>query len=368
MRHHRCSALTLGTVLSVLAFTLLTTKTAQAETTGDSESSAVTASDTQTETVTPAAVSSPIPTPAPQPKAKTYSEKEVTALTQSLKDNCDRHFPGQIQAELRSACSSAAKPFTQHGKKLTEIHCRLEYGEDPRLVMACLIGSNVVNDMANKQDTYKKQLQLCAEHYPAHTEIDAFLQESCLTGIHMPTLVNETEKLKLEMCSQVTPERSFLGPCAVGLSLAKDLNPAAQPSKHNQACERYFDHRQFHTGYRACLNARALALNWTGKHDDVIRVCGDIVSNSTSDTERAACIVGVGIHHHLAKQSDITTQFEKCGDNKVSYQDRNFLACLTAASLLEFTDKQGAASGCNAVFKDRRSKSLSECRSSLSKL
>lgn len=285
-----------------------------------------------------------------------------------LKRNCSRHFPGQIQAEVRTACASAATSFHRHGKFGSQTRCRLDYGEEPRDVMACLVGVDIAQDLDGKKEDFKRKHQLCAEQYPAYTEVDVFLQESCLTGVHLPALMEN--KVQLEMCSQVTPERSFLGPCVTGLSLSQSLDspatPPVQPSSQNKLCEQYFDHRQLHTGYRACLNARGLAINWTDRATDLIKNCGNLASEPNSDTERAACVVGASIYKHLLNKGDVAKRFQKCGDNKVSYQDRDFLACLTAASLLDFTDKNGADAGCREVFKTAKSKGRGDCVNSIS--
>lgn len=305
------------------------------------------------------------------------SKEATEKLSLQLKPECDRHFPGLIQAEVRTACSSAAEFFGRYGKTLSEANCRLEYGEDPRLTMACLIGATVSDDLQAKREDFKKNLQLCAEYYPKHTEIDAFFQESCLIGVYLPRVLRPGDKPRLETCSQITPERSFLGPCAVGLSLAQETQntklvgdskpqpvPSA-PSQQNEMCEKYFDHVKFHTTYRACLNARSAALEWTGRYADVIKNCSAVVSDGNSDNEKAACLVGASIYRHLSNKEDITQKFQKCGDNKVSYQDRDFLACLTAASLLDFTDRQSAQSGCRDIFKNPRTRSRNDCANSL---
>lgn len=296
--------------------------------------------------------------------AKKIEEK----LSGDVKANCDRHFPGRIQGELRSTCASATQGYARYGNQLARTRCRVDNGEEPRLVMACLIGTVIADDLSAKRDDFKRKLQLCAEHYPQHTEIDAFLQESCLTGIHSPSLVTGAEKPRLETCSQITPERSFLGPCAVGLSLAQESNDAPS-SQQNKLCEQYFDHRKFHMGYRACLNARGAALLGTEAADDLIKGCSNLVSGG-SEVEQAACLVGLNIHRYVSRKDDVTKRFQKCGDNKVSYQDRDFLACLTAASLLDFgngvrTGKNGAEAGCKDVFKAGKSRSRGDCLNSL---
>ena len=300
-------------------------------------------------------------------QASSGDEKSNEArITNEVGKNCERHFPGQIQAEVRAACTASAPDFSRLGRGLIDTRCRLNYGEEPRLVMACLIGSSIAEDLTNSREAFKRKLQLCAETYPVHNEIDAFLQESCLTGTLVPDLMKTEGKARFEACAKITPERSFIGPCAVGLRLTlENQESSAPPAQQNKLCEQYFNLRQFHKGYRACLNARALAAEPVGKIGDAIKDCGNILSEANNDTEKAACLVGLTIHRKLSKREDVSKRFQKCGENKVTYQDRDFLACLTAASLLDFADKDGAQKGCREVFKDSKSRSRGDCINSL---
>jgi len=301
-------------------------------------------------------------------QAKTES-KVNERLANDLKQNCQRHFPGLIQAEVRMACISAGADYErlgQLGRTLAQTRCRLSYGEEPRLVMACLIGTKIADELVNGSESFKKKLQLCGENYPVHNEIDAFLQESCLTGVHLPDLMKTDGRARFESCAQITPERSFIGPCAVGLSLAQEPASKVTPASQNKLCEKYFNLNRFHKGYRACLSAFSLAPELPAKTSEAIKSCGNVVSEANNDTERAACLVGLSIYRHLLQDDDIHKRYVKCGDNKVTYQDRDFLACLTAASLLDFTDKNGAEAGCREVFKELKSHSRGDCVNSLS--
>jgi hypothetical protein len=335
--------------------------------------------------ISPPTLTPPAPPVTAAPKPVKIEKKPDDKFTAEIKRECERHFPGLIQAEVRAACSSSATDFIGLGKNLVETRCRLNYGEEPRLVMACLIGASVTSELSVSHDAFRKKLQLCSEYYPVHNEIDAFLQESCLTGVHLPDIMNVTGLQRFEACAQITPERSFIGPCAVGLSLSQDTailttsgapsssgsakESSATPSQLNKLCGQYFNLHQFHKGYRACLNARSLVPDLAMKPAEAVKTviadCSNILSEANSDTERAACFVGLNIYRHLAKQEDIVKRFQKCGDNQVTYQDRDVLACLTAASLLDFTDKGGAERGCKDVFKEAKSKSRGECLSSL---
>lgn len=313
----------------------------------------------------PAVVAStpiPVPSAAPTPN-RNQVKKQIEKLTPELTKHCDRHFPGLIQGELRSACASAADDYPRFGKSGTFVSCRLNYGEEPREVMACLIGTEIADEITHSKEDFKKRLQLCAEQYPAHTEIDAFLQESCLTGIHIPNFI--ADKPNLSQCGQISPERSFIGPCNVGLSLALQPTTTTALSQQNRLCEQYFDHKQFHTGYRSCLTGRSIALAPSDKVDDVLKTCASVIANSDNDTERAACFVGANIFRKLGKQEELAKHFQKCGETKVSYEDRTVLACLTAASLVDMAGPSGAQNGCKEIFKAAKGRGRNDCVSSI---
>lgn len=305
--------------------------------------------------------------PAVSPVEPSKDLPQIDQFTKDLTSQCNANYPGgMIQSEVRAACSSVASKILHLGRSLSEVSCRIDYGEDPRQVMACLIGVAMGDDLVHQRDEYKKRLQLCSNHYPKHTEIDAFFLESCLTGIYSPELVKPIKSNSLDVCKQISPEKSFIGPCAVGLSLSKNLDHSTLSVQQNQLCEQYFDHKKFHTTYRACLNARSAELAWTGKLNDVINNCSEIISDANSDNEKAACVVGSNIFQHLSQGKEVSSRFQKCGDTKVSYEDRDILACLTAASLLDFGDRNQAMSGCKSVYKDLKSKGRKDCTTSLS--
>lgn len=316
------------------------------------------------------------PEPAKEIKVRLYiepkdSKAEAQAadnLVNELKKNCQKHFFGQLQSEVRAACSSAGRDYlrlSKMGRSLPITRCRLNYGEEPRLVMACLIGANIVDELNSGIEHFKKKLQLCNENYPSHNAIDEVFLESCLTGIYIPNFMNAGRLERFEVCAQITPERSFIGPCAVGLSLAQDSDLKVSPAQQNKMCDKYFNLNRFHKGYRACLNARSLGPQVPSKYAEALRGCTNVVSEANNDTERAACLVGIAIYRHLERNEDVSKRFQKCGDAKVTYQERDVLACLTAASLLDFTDKNGAESGCKEVFKELKSHSRNDCLKSV---
>jgi len=324
------------------------------------------ASPTPKATATPTATPKPSSTPKPTATPKAESKSDKKAATNDLTKACALHFPGKIQGELRTACASAGLKFTSAEKGLEQTRCRLSYGEEPRAVMACLIGVSIADDINTNRTDYKRKLQLCTEQYPQNTEIDDFLQESCLTGIHLPELMPNISTAPYDTCGQLSPERSFIGPCAVGLSLINETASKDGLSDQNLLCKKYFDHTKFHLTYRACLNARSVTVEDTKKVEDVIRDCSNIVSDPGNDNERAACLIGSNIHRSLEKKQDVSTRFGKCGTNKVTYDDRDILACLTAASLVDMVGKNSAENGCKTVFKAPKNSSRSDCLNSLS--
>lgn len=325
--------------------------------------SAPTASPTSTPAaaaIAPAATPAPITTPKP-----TATPAKKQAATDDLTKTCAKYFPGRIQGDLRTACASPGLKFSTAQKTLQQTRCRLSYGEEPRAVMACLIGVAISDDLNSQRTDFKRKLQLCTEQYPQHTEIDAFLQESCLTGIYLPELLPQLESEPYATCGQLSAERSFIGPCAVGLSLVNATVANGGPNDQNLVCEKYFDHKKFHLTYRACLNARSVSVEDAKKVDDVIRDCSNIVSDPGNDNERAACLIGSNIHRALEKKQDVSSRFSKCGTNKVTYDGRDILACLTAASLIDMVGKNSADNGCRTVFKEKKSASRSDCLSAL---
>lgn len=232
--------------------------------------------------------------------------------------------------------------------------------------MACLIGVAIADDINGARGDFKRKLQLCSEQYPQHTEIDAFLQESCLTGIHLPELLPALSQEPYASCEQLSAERSFIGPCAVGLSLVNTPVGTGGPNDQNLTCEKYFDHKKFHLTYRACLNARSVSVEDSKKVDEVIKDCANIVSDPGNDNERAACLIGSNIHRSLERKQDVAKRFSKCGTNKVTYDDRDTLACLTAASLVDMVGKGPATDGCKTVFKEKKSTSRGDCLNAVS--
>ena len=324
---------------------------------------APTATTEKTDKINETKTEAPVSAPKPANPAKASANANEGFYAQ-IKNHCARHFPGLIQSNVRAACAAAAKWYFKFERSGAGVNCRLTYGEEPREVMACFVGLEITAASDLGKDDFKKRLQLCAEQYPAHTEIDAILQESCLSGIYMATVL--PTKTTFATCAQISPEKSFVGPCGVGLSLAQlaqDLNSPIAPNKQNQICEQYFDHRQFHTGYRACLNGRSAAQEQSSGVREILTNCAAVTSDT--DIEKAACFVGASIYRHLVKQDDVETKFKKCGNSKVSYEDRDFLACLTAASLTDYGSRGAAESGCKEIFKAPKNSARQNCVKSL---
>ena len=309
------------------------------------------------------------------------STTDMASVDAKAKRVCDAHYPSRLQSDVRAACAAGAQALARWGRKTAQTQCRLAYGATSRTTMACLIGGAVGEDLAANAADYEARRASCAGQYPAHTEVDLYLQESCLTGVYMRRILGATDA---RQCREITPERSFLGPCEAGANLigdapasaavssgtaaatktVADAAPTAElnPNSHNRLCERYFDHRQLHLGYRACLNARGVsAAGSKGRSADVLSACDQLVSDAKNDLERAACVVGASIYRNLASGLPTNPRFEKCGSAKVSYQDRDSLPCLVAASFLDFGDKKDAEKGCKSLFVGKRSASKGEC-------
>lgn len=307
------------------------------------------------------------PAATPTATVKKLSKSELESINDEHRKACEQQYTGKIQSEVRLACQSPTDELQSIGPDLAQTRCRLNYGEEPRLVTSCLIGVAIYSDLLEKRDEYRVKQRLCAEHYPSHTEIDSFLQESCLVGAHLPRLLKTTDRPHFEVCATINPERSFIGPCAAGLSLATDAGAAQAMGQQNKICEQFFDHRQFHIGYRSCLAARGLGPQIPEKLADAMKACSSVIANAENDTERAACMVGLNIFRHGNKQEDLTKRFGKCGDTKVSYEDRDFLACLTAVSLVDLADKAKAHEGCRDVYRNNKSRSRTDCLEALNR-
>lgn len=294
---------------------------------------------------------------------------------------CAEVFPGILQSPLKAICQGAAAKVTAHGLRLAQTDCRLRYGEDPRANFACIFGTQIQQSIAtsdeNLSGTLKAQHRLCSLHYPMHTEVDGFLQESCITGIFINDISSikeeklSTIKEKIDICSNWTPERSFFGPCTVGLTLRSQTQSARAQlpiaSNSNRSCDQYFDHLQFHLGYRSCLNATAIPIGEEKRKSSVTEECQQLISDPSNDNERAACIVGATLRMIDGETHPLAKRFEKCGKNaKVRYEDRDFLACLTAASLLQLMDKPQAMAGCKDVFRiTKKNASRNDCLQAL---
>jgi hypothetical protein len=339
----------------------------------------------------PTTVAGPTATPAPSsPTAAGASRTgpKGGAVDPAIKKACDAHYPSRLQADVRAACAFGAQALARSRRKSAQVQCRLSFGASARATMACLIGATIAEDLAANKTSFDAKRLACAAHYPAHTEVDIYLQESCLTGAYMPRTLAKSDG---RICREITPERSFIGPCATGVSLATNppaLAPAPgaaapsaektddpsdasngargagaepEPDPHNRLCDRYFDHRQLHQGYRACLSARGYFVGAGGKLADVLASCDQIVSDSQSDVEKAACVVGASISRTLASGLVTNPRFQKCGKEKVSYEERDVLACLTAASFLDFGTKGDAERACKALFAGKKSASRGDC-------
>ena len=312
--------------------------------------------------VTPALIPQPNAAPvisaAPTPTAKQASTE--------IKNACSESFASPYQEKLRPICSEGATFAAAKDLQTSIDTCRISHKDQDHAQMVCIIGSSIGEDIRKNQTTYKDKLAACRDLYPITTQIDVYLQEACLTGIHQHLSVNK--KPSLERCRSISNDRSFVAPCGVGLSIAYDMaqNNLGSSKSHsleeNKICLQYFDKAAFHLGYRSCLNARSLILADSGKKKDIVKQCNDIISNNKSEAERAACIVGSSLFQSLERDAQsASARFKNCGDTKVNYEEHSTLACLTAVSLLDFMDKDHARKACKEVFTGRKSKSRTNC-------
>lgn len=305
--------------------------------------------------------------PAESAAAPVPTAAIASTIDPEAKRICDRFYPSRLQSGVRAACALGAQTLARSARRPAQIKCRLEYGASPSATMACFVGTSVAEAVAAKSGQPEAHRRTCAAQYPAHTEIDSFLQESCLAGLYLPQMLGRSDT---NACRELSPERSFRGPCETGLSLAlkpfpdeKDASSTGEPSPnaHSRLCDQYFDHRQLHQGYRACLSARGLALRDVAHLSDAISACEQVISDAKNDLEKAACMVGLGFAKSGLTGAPANPRFEKCGRGKVSYSERNTLACLAAATLLDFGDRGVAEKGCRLVFTSAKTSSREDC-------
>jgi hypothetical protein len=370
-------ALTAGALSFIVANTLLSTSAALADEQGVKlPTSTVTAAPSASPSPSPTPiVIQPTPTPEPPPAP---AQKKNSKWLDEQKKVCDRYYTGKIQAGIRRSCQVGGvlvDRYLERGANVAETGCRLQYGEEPGETYGCLIGTKIARELEKGTSRYLGDLQLCSESYPVRTELDTYLLESCLTGIHAQSFAPPAGRF--DLCKAITPERSFLGPCAVGAS----LNPAgvssgtataaaaASPS-HRVLCEKYFDHLRFHMGYRSCLNARAVSPAAEAKPltlDEIRGRCDTIVSDNGNDHERGACVIGAVLLESQRTGAPLT-RFDGCGVNQVRYEDRDVLGCLAAGSFLTYSNASTADRLCREVFRDKKSLARSGCINSIAVL
>lgn len=314
------------------------------------------------------------PTPTPEPPPAPAPKKNSKWLDDQKKA-CDRYYTGKIQAGIRRSCQVGGilvDRYLDRPAGVAETGCRLQYGEEPGETYGCLIGTKIARELDKGTSRYLSDLQLCSESYPVRTELDTYLLESCLIGIHAQSFAASAGRF--DLCKAITPERSFLGPCAVGASLnsanaAGGSTANASPS-HRVLCEKYFDHLRFHMGYRNCLNARAVSPGIETKPltlDDIRSRCDTIVSDNSNDHERGACVIGAVLLETQRKGTPLTL-FDGCGVNQVRYEDRDVLGCLAAGSFLTYSNANTADRLCREVFRDKKSLARSGCLNSIAVL
>ena len=119
---------------------------------------------------------------------------------------CNDDFQGRLQGEARTACASGASTFVKSGLRSSQIQCRLAFGASAPATMACLIGAAIAEDVASNRNDFALKRAICSAHYPAHTEVDSYLQQSCLAGIYLPRTLGRSNS---GLCRDVTP-RAFV--------------------------------------------------------------------------------------------------------------------------------------------------------------
>ena len=333
----------------------------------------------------PATTASPSPsptpiviqaTPTPEPPPAPAPKKNSKWLDEQKKV-CDRYYTGKIQAGIRRSCQVGGvlvDRYLDQPSRVAEAGCRLQYGEEPGETFACLIGTKIARELEKGTSRYLTDLQLCSESYPVRTELDTYLLESCLVGIHAQSFTAAMPRF--DLCKAITPERSFLGPCAVGAALnmgqaTGGAKPAGNSSaSHRVLCEKYFDHLRFHMGYRSCLNARAVSPGGEPNPltlDEIRARCDLVVSDNGNDHERGACVIGAVLLEAQRKGSS-TAMFDGCGANQVRYEDRDILGCHAAGSFLSYSNANTADRLCREVFRDKKSLARSGCINSIATL
>lgn len=278
---------------------------------------------------------------------------------------CRTHFSMMTQSSGANACVHGATTTQKDGDAKAIANCKEKFLFSNRDELSCRIGVGIAQDLARTPELDKNKLKTCQELYPVVTALDAYFQEACLAGAYS---VAPNAKANIKACHSLSDDRAFIGPCVSGMSAALGSEVSkGSVGEQNKACLQYFDKTQFHTGYRACLNSRALFVISESNQSSVVKQCDLFTSNNKSETERAACIVGASIAKATAESKTLPNRFQICGEGKASYQDRGYLACLTAASLLDFMDKPKARGACKTVFSSRKNKSRGQCSTYIDK-
>lgn len=298
-----------------------------------------------------------------EPPKRALDTKEIAALDSTLRKYCDAHFPASVQELSKTSCYLGLALFKESSKDKANAECGKLTLPQSRPLLACRLGVHIADDISKKRDTFSMRMKLCQEHYPMFAETDAFLQEACWVGVTLAFESKEPVKTpRLTLCTNFSQERAFAGPCAVGLSLAAESHSPSlgiSPSDQSKVCQQYFDLQQFHQGYRGCVNARGLSIDWNRKAASLAGACSKLTAGKNDEVETAACVIGGSIWHNLAKSPNGSNpRFMHCGDKKVSWTERDALACMTAAALLDLASPNEARGSCKQIFASgRRGKS-----------
>lgn len=313
-----------------------------------------------------ASAQTPVPQRAPEAKA-------IAELPVPLRNFCETHFAGLTQSLTKGACLLGAITHKEMGRDKALNECRKVHQTQTSTDLACQIGVAIATiAAAGTEGPILDRFKKCTAYFPLQSELDHYLRESCVFGVFLAhdAKMAILPKGKIDLCERFSKEKSFLGPCGVGVSLTLD-NTAVNSiptDAQSHVCLRHFDQQAFHQGYRACMNARALTLQGPIRAKSIARDCKALTAGRDG-TEHASCIVGGSIVQNLQRAPDgRNPRFEKCGDGKVNWMNRDYLMCLTAASLLDFGDQREARASCKSLFPGRRSRLRNECADALAQL
>ncbi len=315
-----------------------------------------------------------------EPVAYPPTADEIQKLPTSLREFCQESYVGVSQEKLQDPCYFGALSLLASDFTKSAGACKTKLSSSIRTEMACLIGAAIareVSEQSNQSSTPRlllaEKMNLCHQHFPRHTELDNYMQQSCFFGVY---LAHDNKgfpisKPRFELCGQFSNEKSFIGPCATGQALALKTfeGTLLTATALNQLCTNRFDHRAFHQGYRACLNSHGLSIKPPIQNPRALaRECASIATTRHDESEQAACVIGRSLARTLTTQKD-TRRSRHCTDGQpIRWSDRESLVCMTAASLLDFGDPASARSACKEIFTGRRNSRRNHCLNEVNRI